>query len=133
MVGVSVLAGTLFVIGLVWWLVRTLKGRNYTTLPKQTDWGATLSDVESDTIVRIAEALYDDMKGLNVFSRNSDVYYELNSASDRVLVGVSNYFSDRYGGSLYEWLDGEAFSWNDFALRGCVDAIMGRMEKLGLK
>lgn len=102
-------------------------------LPQETDWGNTLTDVEGAEIKRIAEALYADMKGVNMFTRNSSIYYEYNRSSDRVFVGVANYFADQYGESLAKWMDDESYSWLSFELQGVVDSILARLATHGIK
>lgn len=101
-------------------------------LPKETDWGNTLSETESVDIKRIAEALHADMKGISMFKRNEAIYYEYCNCSDRVFIGVANYFADQYGASLAKWIDDEYFSAVSFQLQGVADAILIRLAKHGI-
>lgn len=103
-------------------------------LPMETDWGKTLTESESATIKRIADALYQDMKGLNVFSRNHAIYTEYNNTNDRVFVGVANYFAEVYGNgeSLAQWIKDEAYSWLSYQTEGLTDAIIARLAQHGI-
>lgn len=101
-------------------------------LPQETDWGKSLTDVESSDIKRIAEALHKDMKGISLFTRNEAIYYEYINSTDRVFVGVANYFADQYGESLAKWIDEEYFSSVSIQLQGVADAILERLAKHGI-
>jgi hypothetical protein len=103
-------------------------------LPAETDWGKALSDSESATIKRIADALHDDMNGLNLFNRNHAIYVEYNNTSDRIFVGVANYFAQVYGNgeTLAQWIKGEGYSWLSFQTEGVADAIIARLSQNGI-
>ena len=101
-------------------------------MPQETDWGQTLTDVESSDIKRIADALYADMKGLNVIERNSNIYVEYAQTDDRIFVGVANYFADQHGESLASWIKGEVFSWYSWELQGVADTILNRLATHGI-
>lgn len=103
-------------------------------LPQQTDWGKTLTNEESATVKRIADALYDDMKGLNIFSRNEAIYTEYNNTNDRIFVAVANYFAEVYGKgeTLAQWIKSEMYSWSSFKTSGLADGIIARLASLGI-
>lgn len=103
-------------------------------LPSETDWGRALTESESATIKRIADGLYNDMKGLNVFKRNYDIYVEYNNANDKIFVGVANYFAQTYGNgeSLAQWMKDEAYSWTSYQTDGLADAIIARLAQHGI-
>lgn len=59
-------------------------------LPSQTDYGQSLTQLETQEIIRHADALYKDMNGLNLLPRDASVYTEYLATSDRVFVGTAN-------------------------------------------
>lgn len=103
-------------------------------LPEQTDWGSSLTAAESADIQRITDALYQDMNGVNVFSRNVQIYTEYAATSDRIFVGVANYFADKYGDgkNLAEWMDSEYYGWTSIQCKGKVESIMQRLASHGI-
>lgn len=105
-------------------------------LPKDTIWGAGLTDEESDTIVRIANELYKDMKGWNIspFDRNHQIYYEYSTTSDKIFVAVANYFAEKYGNgkNLAQWINGEYYSWSKIQTQGVADGIIARLAQFGI-
>lgn len=78
-------------------------------LPHETDWGRDLTKEESATISRITVELYNDMDGWNLSGHDNKIYKETASLNERLLVGVGNFFRDKYKESLIEWLKGENF------------------------
>ena len=98
-------------------------------MPKDTDWGRELTDVESEKVVRIADALYNDMSGWNIMGHNKYIYQEYNSVSDKVFVGVANYFAEKYGkgDNLAKWIKDEAFAWSSL-----TDSIINRLATFGI-
>lgn len=104
-------------------------------LPSETDWGKTLTEAESSTVKRIADALYNDLKGVG-WTRNNNIYIEYSQVSDRIFVGVANYFAEQYGKgeSLYEWIDSEWWLMTGtMKTSGTVDAIKMRLLSFNLK
>ncbi len=97
-------------------------------LPKETDWGRSLSDVEEAQVVRLTDALYQDMKGWNLGGHDKSIYQELSSTSDKVFVAVANYFGEKYGDgeSLAQWIKDEAFAWS-----ALTDSILKRLATFG--
>ena len=126
----------IIVVILVIVIVTMIKRRRQATvaLPQDTDWGRSLTDVEASDVQRIASALYQDMKGANVFSRNVDIYTEYAATSDRVFVGVANYFAEKYGDgeNLAQWMDSEYYGWTSIECKGKVQAIMSRLASHGI-
>lgn len=114
-------------------LVRKNKAQTV-VIPQHTDWGKTLTNEESNTVKRIGDALYEDMKGLNLFSRNEAIYVEYNNSNDRIFVGVANYFAEAYGNgeSLAQWMKDEKFSWLSFSTSGLADGIIARLATFGI-
>ncbi len=104
-------------------------------LPMQTTWGNGLTESESLQIQQFAEALYQDMKGLNWWSRNIGLYAQYLGTPDRIFVGTANYFYDNYGNgeNLATWINDEVFSWNSFGMSEEIDAILSRLAKHGIK
>lgn len=109
------------------------KSKTTTKLPQDTDWGKELTDVEGNTIARIAQALYNDMKGLN-WSHDEKIYNELNQQSDKMLVAIANQFAtiNGNGESLTQWMRDELWSWSSFTLSGTCSTIIKRLEALGV-
>ena len=97
-------------------------------LPKETDWGRALSEVEEAQVVRLTDALYQDMKGWNIGGHNKAVYQELSTTTDKVFVAVANYFGEKYGDgeNLAQWISDEAFTWSSL-----TDSILKRLSGFG--
>lgn len=115
-------------------LLARKKKAQTTILPQQTDWGKSLTDEEAATVKRIADTLYEDMKGINLFRRNNAIYTEYNNTNDRIFVGVANYFAEVYGNgeSLAQWLKDENYSWLSFQTAGLTDGIIARLATFGI-
>ena len=103
---------------------------NTTAMPKELDWGDNLSESESNDIYRIAKALYEDMDGLSM-SHNNAIYTEYAATSDRVFVGVANYFAQRWGDgdNLATWLDNEVYGASN---KATVKSILVRLKGYGI-
>ena len=101
-----------------------------TAMPNELDWGDSLSESESNDIYRIAKALYEEMDGLSMFHNNA-IYNEYASTSDRVFVGVANYFEQRWGDgdNLATWLDSEVY---DAKTKATVKTILARLNGYGI-
>ncbi len=134
LIGSAVLLAVIIILVIVVVVLVRKKKAQTTVLPQQTNWGKTLTDEESDTIKRIADALYEDMKGLNVFNRNEAIYVEYNNSNDRIFVGVANYFAQVYGNgeSLAQWMKDEVYSWTSLATSGLTDGIIARLATFGI-
>ncbi len=132
-ISATVLIIVIIVVIVVVHLIRKSKQAK-AALPEQTDWGSSLTEAESADIQRITNALYQDMKGANVFSRNVDIYTEYAATSDRVFVGVANYFAEKYGDgeNLAQWMDSEYYGWTSIECKGKVQAIMSRLASHGI-
>lgn len=129
----AVLAVVIVLVVVIVVLVRRRKAET-AVLPQETDWGKTLTDTESANIKRIADALYKDLKGI-AWLRNSDLYVEYAQTSDRVFVGVANYFAQTYGNgeSLYQWLDSEWWWLSGTRITdGLIDSIKMRLKSFNL-
>lgn len=100
-------------------------------LPSETDWGESLSASESADIERLAKALHDDMDGLNL-SHDGNIYTEYAATTDRVFVGVANYFAEKYGAgeNLAQWIAGETFA---AAKLVTANQIRERLAKFGIE
>lgn len=103
-------------------------------LPSQTDYGQSLTQLETQEIIRHADALYKDMNGLNLLPRDASVYTEYLATSDRVFVGTANYFYDNYGrgDNLAQWIDSEAYWFTNSNLKETINSIQGRLAKFGI-
>lgn len=130
----AVVIGIITVLIIVIVILSRKKQAESVPLPAETDWGKALSDSESSTIKKIADALYEDMNGLNIFNRNHAIYVEYNNTSDRIFVGVANYFAQVYGDgeTLAEWIKGEGYSWLSYQTEGVADAIIARLAQHGI-
>lgn len=135
LIGSAVVLVVLMVLIIVIVVLARKKKIETVPLPSETDWGRALTESESATIKRIADGLYNDMKGLNVFKRNYDIYVEYNNANDKIFVGVANYFAQTYGNgeSLAQWMKDEAYSWTSYQTDGLADAIIARLAQHGIK
>lgn len=112
-------------------IVLLCKRRGATTaMPNELDWGSSFSEAESNDIYRIAKALYEDMDGLSM-NHNNAVYTEYAATSDRVFVGVANYFAERWGkgDNLATWLDGEVYAASN---KATVKTILARLNAYGI-
>ncbi|MBO5817548.1 MAG: hypothetical protein J6R26_06365 [Paludibacteraceae bacterium] len=134
LIGSAVVLVVLMVLVIVIVVLARKKKIETVPLPSETDWGRALTESESATIKRIADGLYNDMKGLNVFKRNYDIYVEYNNANDKIFVGVANYFAQTYGNgeSLAQWMKDEAYSWTSYQTDGLADAIIARLAQHGI-
>ena len=134
LIGSAVVLVVLMVLVIVIVVLARKKKIETVPLPSETDWGRALTESESATIKRIADGLYNDMKGLNVFKRNYDIYVEYNNANDKIFVGVANYFAQTYGNgeSLAQWIKDEAYSWTSYQTDGLADAIIARLAQHGI-
>ena len=134
LIGSAVVLVVLMVLIIVIVVLARKKKIETVPLPSETDWGRALTESESATIKRIADGLYNDMKGLNVFKRNYDIYVEYNNANDKIFIGVANYFAQTYGNgeSLAQWMKDEAYSWTSYQADGLADAIIARLAQYGI-
>lgn len=134
LIGSAVVLVVLMVLIIVIVVLARKKKTETVPLPSETDWGRALTESESATIKRIADGLYNDMKGLNVFKRNYDIYVEYNNTNDKIFVGVANYFAQTYGNgeSLAQWMKDEVYSWTSYQTDGLADAIIARLAQHGI-
>ena len=134
LIGSAVLITVIAVLIIVIVVLNRKRKVETAVLPQETDWGKTLSESESTTIERISKGLYDEMKGLNWFSRNKAIYDEYNATSDRIFVGVANYFAQTYGNgeNLAQWMKSEVYSWSSFQTDGVAQAIINRLAQHGI-
>lgn len=125
---VTVVAVAVIVVAVI--ISKRRKGST-TELPKDTDWGNQLSDAESETVFRIAQALHNDMTGLNWNGHTTAVYTEYAATSDRIFVAVAKYFEERWGRgeNLATWLDNEVFG---SSLDNTISSILSRLSKYGI-
>lgn len=130
----AIITAVIIILVIVIIVLAKKKKASTVKLPKDTIWGASLTDEESAIVVRIADGLYKDMKGLNVFSRNYQIYQEYSTTSDKIFVAVANYFAEAYGDgeNLAQWIKGEVYSWTSFQTDGLADAILARLAKFGI-
>ena len=131
----------LLVMGLSAFLIGKYIGKkdeesgNKGKVPGATDWGADLTTAESTAAQSHAQALYKDMKGLNIWKRDIKIYSDYLASSDRVFVATANYFDDNYGkgDNLAQWLDDENFFMTNLDDAASVaDSIIERLAKFGI-
>lgn len=111
------------------------KTGNKGKIPTETDWGTTLTAAESAAAQTHAQALYKDMKGLNIWKRDIKIYTDFLAAPDRVFVAAANYFNDNYGkgDNLAQWIDSENFLVTNLTdAVDVADSIIERLEKFGI-
>ncbi len=112
---------------------KSAKVDNLTNLPNETDWGAALSDAESEEVRVCALELYNDLKGAHFLSSRDDTPYDkMNVMSDRLLVAVANQFKSAYCAedeSIITWLEGDVFSGK---MLEKVDNLVKRLINLGI-
>ncbi len=104
-------------------------------LPNDEPGMKNLTDAEATQVREIARSLYEEMKGVNLLSRDPEPYDKLSKLSDTLFVAVYNDFNKNYGNgeTLYAWMDGEYYLAHSFYLSGLVsNVIMPRMQKLNL-
>lgn len=134
--------GAIVLIIVVYYVFIKKKG---TTIkpPKDT---AIVGDLDETTIAELtalAKALFDDMNGWNVsifgfgYPHEFDLYNKTSLLSDTELVALSNIFNVNYETKLnetfYQMLKDEDFSWESFEMQGRVNAILDRLQSLGVQ
>lgn len=112
-------------------------GQKARRLPKDKDWGKSLSEEDSQLVRRIAAGLHEDMDGLNVFTRKIDRWEEYQELNDELFIAVYNDFNEAYGegDTLREWVESEHdagfnmgfSSWDD--VKG---EVLRKMDRLNL-
>ena len=129
MIGSAVILGIIAVFIIVMVLIKKFSKVKDVPLPKDTNWGRTLTEVESSDVVRIADAMYSDMSGWNIWGHNKSIYQEYSMTTDKVFVGVANYFAEKYGDgeNLAQWIKDEAFAFSSL-----TDSIISRLQKFGI-
>lgn len=128
-IGVSVVVSMLLIV-----LIIVLIRRNRAvSLTIPVDNGqTTITQDQLNILNNYAERLYNDMHGLNVVSRDEDIYNIISTLNDTMLAALYNIYNQKYGHdeTLTQWLENENFSWNSFKLQGTVDSIISRLKKL---
>ena len=129
MIGSAVILGIVAVFVIVMVLIKKFTKVQDVELPKDTDWGRTLTDVEQDQVMRLADALHFDMNGWNIWGHDRSIYQEYSMTTDKVFVATANYFASKYGDgeNLAQWLKDEAF-----AFSALTDSIISRLQKFGI-
>lgn len=93
-----------------------------------------LSETEKQTAKRLAVAAHEDMSGI-AWSRDMDLWREIISLPDELLVGVYNYFNALYyperDGTMYQWLMDE-WGWQDPQGIASRDQVATRFQTLNL-
>ena len=130
LIGGSV-ATLLIIIAIVIVVVYFKKKGNITALPKETEWGKQLTEDESQTVYRIATALYDDMDGLSFGVHDPKIYQEYAACSDRIFIAVANYFLQKWGRgeNLATWIKDETYG---TALTATINSILSRLATFGI-
>jgi hypothetical protein len=103
--------------------------------PSQVEIDAPdLSETEKQTAKRLAVAAHEDMSGL-AWSRDMDLWREIISLPDELLVAVYNYFNALYypekDGTMYQWLMDE-WGWQDPQGIASRDQVATRFQTLNL-
>lgn len=136
----------IIVIAVVYFMGRKSGSVKIENVPLPSDKGLDsnkLTDDEGKQVRKITLALYQDMSGINVFSRDIQAFRELNTLSDTLFVAVYNDFNTMYGSegeSLREWIQGEkSWSFNpltmissDSSFSELKTNIIQRMNRLNL-
>lgn len=103
--------------------------------PPKDDVGAgNLTDEKYDEINSLAVNLFNDMDGANW--NWEEIYYERAvELSDEELAVLNNVFNEKYesdsGQTFLQWLQGEQFWWNDYALQQKVTVLISRLVGIG--
>lgn len=137
---IAITTAILVLLLIIIYLIGRKAGKNLTAsgnkglMPSQTDYGKTLSETESQQVIKHANALYNDMKGLNFWKRDASIYTEYLASSDRVFVGTANYFYDNFGNgdNLAKWIKGEAYWFTNLDLNDTTDSILSRLARFGI-
>lgn len=129
LIGSAVVLGVIAVFVIVIVCIKKFSKVKNVPLPKDTNWGRTLTEVESNDVVRIADALHKDMSGWNIWGHDQRVYQEYSMTTDKVFVAVANYFAEKYGNgeNLAQWIADEAF-----AFSALTDSIISRLQHFGI-
>ena len=129
LMGSAVILGIVAVFVIVIILIKKFGKVKDVPLPKDTNWGRTLSEAESTDVVRIADALHFDMNGWNVWGHEKSIYQEYSMTTDKVFVAVANYFAEKYGDgeNLAQWIKDEAFAFSSL-----TDSIISRLQRFGI-
>jgi len=103
--------------------------------PKKDKVGAgNLTDEEYDDINSLAVNLFNDMDGGN-WSWEETYYERAVELSDEELAVLNNVFNEKYesdsGQTFLQWLQGEQFWWNDYALQQKVTVLINRLVGIG--
>ena len=119
------------------------KNKNVIRPPKDTGIVGDLSDEKIQEITALARNLFDDMNGWNVsifglgYPHDFNLYNKTSMLSNTELVALSNIFNLTYESKLnqtfYQVLKDEDFSWESFEMQGKVNAILDRLESLGVQ
>lgn len=131
-IGIAVL---LFLVGLGWFFYR--RGKKQVTLqygpgelPGNPGRGSQLG-ASNEEIKKIANDLYADMNGFNVFGHDYEPYQEANMLSDNDLIALYNTFNASYNdeneGTLTHWISSERYS--DTTL---PSLLIARLKKLNM-
>lgn len=106
--------------------------------------GGTSQDMTSAEVERIATALYNEIEGVNAWTRKLAPYKDFSNLSDSNMVRVYNYYNQHYQSkhseTLYQAMKNEnyyfggGFSWFDReTVRHLVyETILPRMERLNI-
>ena len=129
LIGSAVILGIVAVFIIVMVLIKKFSKVKNVALPKDTNWGRSLTDVEQDQVIHLADALHYDMNGWNVWGHDSSIYREYSMTSDKVFVATANYFAEKYGDgeNLAQWIKDEAFTFSSL-----TESIISRLQKFGI-
>ena len=77
-------------------------------LPEDVTKGIT--DKESIAAADFADRINSDLKGINLWSHDMDLWNAFVNTTDRIIIATSNYFNQKYGNgeSLYKWIKDES-------------------------
>lgn len=102
--------------------------------PKDDVGGGNLTNQEYDDINALSVNLFNDMDGAN-WSWEETYYERAVELSDEELAVLNNVFNEKYendsGQTFLQWLQGEQFWWNDFALQQKVNVLINRLVGIG--
>lgn len=126
------------------WLFKKVAGFNQAELPDENSVGVNLTQAQAAQVRSIVQRLHTDMKGINAFGRDWDVYRELNELNDPLFLAAFNDFGNLYfsegNGTLKQWITEENFTASAFFVtplwwtRGSIKSdILERMDRLNLQ
>lgn len=124
---------TILVVALVVYLIYCYGKSKGGFTPVPTDGGTGISQADAQHVRETSLRIKQDIYGVNVWSRDTEVYYTLSEMSDTLFVAVCNDYRTLTGKSLRDDMNGEYYTYSSIALSGVIDSIKGRMSRLNIQ